>query len=229
MALSNIDTSTVAAIIGQLGTEALQALEADFDVLTRRYPTLPWTDLVSALGIAGSGGVLGATAPVTGTLIGGKDINGNLQAPSVNNPRYASYLNDQVLETSDLGGVSNPAIFDTSSGNNAAFDSGVVDVSAWRYLFFAMFSPGPGVAVAPTIDIIADNGLVYDGVGPFFTAAVASQRLYVTWGLGAAAGVGIGAGPTIDAINAPVPRRIQVKTPAAGAGGITRNILIGRR
>jgi hypothetical protein len=52
--IPNPDSLTLAAILQGLAADTAQALEADFAILVKRYPNLPWRDLLSALSIGNS-------------------------------------------------------------------------------------------------------------------------------------------------------------------------------
>src|SRR5258708_16555545 len=90
MALVNIDSATIAALLAQLANESAQSVEADYPVLLRRFPSLPWRDILSAIG--------GGSALFAGGL-----------APSTDGARAAP-----VNQVADVVGARNPALFDTT-------------------------------------------------------------------------------------------------------------------
>jgi hypothetical protein len=76
MPLSNIDSASLANLLGQLAAEGGQAVEADLKVLQGRFPSLPWYVLLAALAAGGGqsvtlkDGLSTILATVTGVLGG---------------------------------------------------------------------------------------------------------------------------------------------------------------
>ncbi len=195
MALVNIDSATIAALLAQLANESAQSVEADYPVLLRRFPSLPWRDILSAIG--------GGSALFAGGL-----------APSTDGARAAL-----VNQVADVGGVSNPAIFDTTGAVNTAVDTGTLDVSAWRELAINFGSSG-GV---PSYGVyLVDDAGGLQLLGPAF--ANPGNNVWVTVGPGAAVG------NLNNGIAYPIalPRRIRAVA-AAIVGQFSRIFIVGRR
>jgi hypothetical protein len=194
MPLVNIDSASVASILAQLASEPTQGLEADYAILQVRFPTLPWRDILSAMG-----GVAGSLAPAS---------DGARAALA---PQFT-----------DVGAVSNPAIYDVTSAVATAQDTGILDVTPWRYLNILYIAGAAGNLNGFPVDDTGANILV-GTQGALFAQFVGTFLL---------CGIGPGciapAGQAGGTLQFPLPRRVRFNA-AAIVGQTTRLRIEGRR
>ncbi len=122
-----------------------------------------------------------------------------------------------LLQVSDVGAVSNPALFDITTIAGAALDTGILDVSLYRAVLI-YFAASVGTTQI-TVSLVDDAGGSITLLGP--TAVLASGNLAVGLGVDAAGMVAGGA------LAGPLPRRIRVQ--ATASGGTDRIRIEGRR
>jgi hypothetical protein len=159
---------------------------------------------------------VGQAAPSQAVLVGGQDGGGILRALVLKLANAFAPATDYVAGVSDVGGVSNPAIYDVTSAPNAGLDSGIVDMTPWRQLiFFMITSAGTSVVTAQWTD---DAGAA---VNNMIQTAVAASA-YGAWGAGVA--------PVANSsLGLPLPRRVRLFAGAAGVGNTVRLRIEGRR
>ncbi len=219
MPFTNPDVLTVAGILSTLAAENLQALEADLAWLIRRYPNLPWRDIVSAMG----GGVGSTTTPGNFRIQDGLTASLAVVGLAAN----FSAVSSPLLGVADVGGVSNPAVFDTTGAPNTAVNTGIIDVSAWRSLFiFAITSAAPTAALQINMvdDAGADFRLANATLGPI------DFDFFFGWGLGAGTpGTNLVPAGDTGQLPFPLPRRIRLLLPAQGGVVTGRVGVVGRR
>jgi hypothetical protein len=132
-------------------------------------------------------------------------------------------LGVQALAVTDYGGVSNPAIFDVTSGANAANDTGILDVTAWRLLFIRV-----STSAAPTANALLQ--MVDDAGISILVASIAIDGAVFFNNLGWGPGCSVSTPGGISfAVPAPLPRRVRIQIPAQGGVVTSRLIVIGRR
>jgi hypothetical protein len=117
-------------------------------------------------------------------------------------------LKHQIV--TDYGAVSNPGIFDATSGVNTALDTGILDLSQWRTLLVILQSSG---------GVPAFVGNIIDDAGVNFVQA---------FNLAANATIGWGAGFVNNSVLLPLSRRARF-TSSAIVGQTSRIRIEGRR
>jgi hypothetical protein len=177
-------------------------------------PFAPPRGMLSVEGVAYQGQFreIGAQYQASDPLVAGAAVNSNAYGLRIN--KYGN------LRVTDIGEVSSPAIYDVTSGFNTALDTGILDVSAWRQLWFWFLCSAGTSSI--NVQAVDDAGVNFAQIiGP---AAAANQQNAAGTGIGPVASTALA-----TVYPAPLPRRIRTLQAAAGVGNTVRLRIEGRR